>query len=68
MSQEAEAQQNERVLRAPEVMARLGIAPTTLWRWVKEGVLIPPVRVGKRAVGWREASLNAWIRERGSAR
>lgn len=59
---------HERILRLPEVCQRLGVGTTTIWRWAKQGTLIPPVRIGQRSVGWRESDLNDWIKGRQEAR
>ena len=34
---------------------------TTIARWVKEGILPPPVRFGRRAVLWRAGDLEAFV-------
>ena len=40
------------LLRAPELRARLGIGHTTVFRWVRMGVIPPPIKLGPRRVAW----------------
>ena len=47
---------NARLLRLREVLARCGLSRSTLYRQMGEGAFPRPLRVGVRAVRWREAS------------
>ena len=53
-----------RLLRIEEVEVMTGLAKSTIYRLVKEGSFPRPVRVGKRAVRWREWEVREWIRSR----
>ena len=53
-----------RFLRLPEVMARTGLSRSTIYVRLEEGRFPRPVSVGGRAVGWIEAEIEAWMRER----
>lgn len=53
-----------RLLRMSEVKARTGLSRSTIRRWVKRGLFPPPIRLGERVVGWIEAEVDQWIRER----
>ena len=53
-----------RLLRIEEVEVMTGLAKSTIYRLVKEGSFPPPVRVGKRAVRWKEWEVREWIRSR----
>ena len=53
-----------RMLRAPEVMARIGCSRVTLWRWVRAGNLPAPVELGRNMIGWREEEIEEWIQSR----
>lgn len=52
---------NDRILRQPLVCEKTGRADATLWKDVSEGTFPPPIRIGPRAVGWRESEVNAWL-------
>ena len=54
----------DRLLRLPEVLQLTGLSRSTLYRKVKEGDFPCPVKLGKRAVGWRESEVIAWINAR----
>ncbi|MFT0172092.1 helix-turn-helix transcriptional regulator [Paraburkholderia mimosarum] len=55
---------SERILRLPDVMATVGVKKTTIYGWVKRGDFPLPVRLGARAVGWRERDLDDWLAKR----
>jgi prophage regulatory protein len=52
------------LLKAADVMQKLGIGRTALWRWMKAGILPPPIRIGKRYMRWREEDIEAFISNR----
>jgi prophage regulatory protein len=49
------------ILRLPEVIARTGLGRTSLYRRIGAGAFPPPVKLGPRAVGWRESDVDEWI-------
>ena len=49
------------ILRTKQVLALLGIGRTTLWRWARKGLIPKAVRLGPRAVGWRQSDLQQWL-------
>ena len=53
-----------RFLRLPEVMARTGLSRSTIYVRLEQGRFPRPVSLGGRAVGWIEAELDEWMRER----
>lgn len=38
---------DERLLRLPEVVARLGVGRATIYSWIKQGKFPEPVKLGK---------------------
>lgn len=58
---------SERLLRRPEVENRTGLSRSTIYELVKEGRFPRPVKLGKRAVAWRESDIAAWIEARQKA-
>ncbi len=53
-----------RILRLGAVLDRTGLGRSTLYLMVKKGRFPPQVTLGLRAVGWLEADVEAWIRQR----
>lgn len=49
------------ILRLPQMKAKTGHAGSTIWKYVKDGLLPPPIRVGPRHVGWIESEIDAII-------
>lgn len=56
-----------RLLRKPQVLARVPWSDTTLWRRVKDGTFPAPIKISENCVAWRERDVNAWIEERAEA-
>ena len=61
---ESKTQAPGRFLRLPEVMARTGLSRSTIYVRLEQGCFPRPVSLGSRAVGWVEAEVNEWMRER----
>ena len=49
-----------RILRANELARRLGISRVTLWRWERQGLIPPKLKLGPNTVGWLESEIEAW--------
>ena len=56
-----------KLIRDIEVAKRFDISRGTVWEWVKNGTLPPPIRLGPRAVRWRESDLENWLEQRAAA-
>ena len=54
-----------RILRKSEVLERIRVSATTLWRMQGRGEFPPSFRISRGAVGWRESDIERWIEERG---
>lgn len=54
----------DRILRRREVEHRVGLSRSTLYYRMQRGEFPQPVQLGPRAVGWREADVDEWIRSR----
>ena len=52
------------ILRRPDVEAVTGLSRSTIYKWMDEGSFPKPVKLGPRAVGWREEQIEAWIADR----
>ena len=53
-----------RILRQPAVVARVGVAATTIWRWEIAGTFPRRVQLGKNSIGWWEHEVEAWLAAR----
>ena len=51
----------DRLLRLADVEDRVGIRRSAIYRWMNDGRFPTPVRVGPRAVRWRESDVQGWI-------
>lgn len=52
------------ILRMPSVLKLTGLSRVTIWRLTKAGTFPAPVRLSKRAVGWRSTDVEEWVRSR----
>jgi prophage regulatory protein len=50
--------------RSPAVRARLGIAPSTFYLHIKNGVMVPGISLGPRARGYPEEEIDAIVAAR----
>ena len=53
-----------RVIRLPEVLRITGISKSHLYSLLKEDDFPRQILLGKRSVGWSQASIHAWIQAR----
>ena len=51
----------DRLLRLSEVLARCGLSRSSLYRMMRDGSFPEPLKVGVRAVRWRESEIEAWL-------
>lgn len=63
-----EAQNPIRILRLPEVMARVGICRASIYLRIADGSFPKQISLGARAVGWLESDIDAWLAARIAAR
>ena len=54
-------------IRAQELAAMLAVHRTTLWRWVHDGHLPRPVRLGPNIVARDSTQIDAWLAAREGA-
>jgi prophage regulatory protein len=55
---------SSRLIRLPEVKARVGLGRSTIYRRMREGTFPLPRSLGGRAIAWAEEDVSAWIAER----
>lgn len=52
------------ILRRPKVEEVTGLSRSTIYAMMAEGTFPKPMKLGKRAVGWREEDVRAWLDSR----
>jgi prophage regulatory protein len=57
----------DRLMRLPEVVAICQRSRTSIYYDVKAGRFPEPVRIGPRAIAWRESDVQEWIAAGGAA-
>lgn len=50
-----------RLIRLAEVMRRVGLGRSTIYRWMGEGRFPKPVKLGAHMVAWPEDTIDVWI-------
>ena len=55
---------DNRLLRLSEVQARCGLSRSSLYRKMRDRSFPEPLKVGVRAVRWRESEIEAWLETR----
>jgi prophage regulatory protein len=56
----------KRLLRLPEVEQNTGFKRANIYKQIKLGNFPKPVKIGSRAVAWRESDIQGWIDSRTS--
>ena len=57
-----------KILRLPEVLARVGLCRASIYDHMTRGSFPKQITIGSRAVGWVEHEVDAWFASRMSAR
>lgn len=57
----------ERHYRRPDVESFTGLSRSSIYDMMSKGDFPNPVRIGQRAVAWRESDLAAWLAKRNQA-
>lgn len=53
----------DKIMRRPDVEAMTGLGRSTIYDWMAKGKFPKPVRLGLRAVGWRESDIIGWMKD-----
>ena len=54
----------ELILRRPKVEEIVGLSRSTIYDMISKNLFPRPIKLGVRAVGWRESAISDWLRER----
>lgn len=50
-----------KVLRLPQVLAKIGLSRSTTYAMIGAGDFPKPIKLGKRAVGWVDSDVENWL-------
>ena len=58
-----------KLLKIGDVSEWLGVARSTIYKWIEEGRFPPPIKIGEKdrarvAARWEEATVQQWIEDR----
>ncbi len=56
--------QPARILRFPQVKARIPLSRPSIWRLERDGKFPKRLQISANAVGWLESEIDAWISAR----
>jgi prophage regulatory protein len=51
------------ILRRKQVIAKTGLARSTIYDHMRRGTFPKPIRLGDKIVGWIESEVNAWLND-----
>jgi prophage regulatory protein len=51
-------------IRLRELVKRVPVAKSTVWKWVEDGKFPRPVKLSQRVTAWPVASIEQWEAER----
>jgi prophage regulatory protein len=54
----------DRILTTSELLERIPLDRTTIWRMVREKRFPPPIQLTTARIGWRWSAVAAWLAER----
>ncbi len=53
-----------RMLNAREVVERVGLHRSTIWKKVRAGTFPAPIELADNKIGWPESTITAWLDSR----
>jgi len=56
--------ETDRILRRKEVEAMIGLSRSTIYDSMSRGQFPRPLRIGRKAVGWRHSDISEWLNRR----
>jgi len=66
MDMREQPRQPKRILRFPQVKARIPLSRPSIWRLERDGKFPKRLQISANAVGWLESEIDAWISARKS--
>ena len=62
-----EFQLDYRIIRRTEVLFMTGLATSTIYAKMQAGEFPRPIKLGRRAVGWKSQDVELWITQQSDA-
>ena len=60
--------ETQRIIRKPELFAKLCLSDATIWRMERAGKFPKRVRLGGQSVGWFSDEIDAWFEKKAADR
>lgn len=60
--------ENERIIRKPELLAKVALSDPTIYRLEKAGRFPKRLRLGGNSCGWLSSEVDAWIQRKAQER
>lgn len=54
----------DKIYRRPDVESLVGLSRSTIYAMIADGTFPKPIKLGKRAVGWRQSDVLTWLEGR----
>lgn len=54
---------SDKFLRLNQVIDQIGLSRSTIYNRIKEGSFPHPIKLGKRAIAWRESTITDWMNQ-----
>ncbi|GGH18126.1 transcriptional regulator, AlpA family [Cribrihabitans marinus] len=55
---------NLKILRRRDIELIIGLSRSTIYKMIADGDFPQPIKIGARAVGWRESDVSEWLDSR----
>jgi predicted DNA-binding transcriptional regulator AlpA len=52
------------LVRLPQLLAAIPVAPSTIWKYIQEGMFPRPLKLSPRVTVWRTSEVREWIAKR----
>lgn len=59
---------NEKILKLPAVIETVGLGRSTIYRMMAEGKFPQSVKLGARAVGWKQSDIDEYLNSLGAGK
>jgi len=59
---------DQRIIRKPELMQKVGLSDSTIWRMEKKGDFPKRLQIGGNAVGWLSDEIDRWLASKAEQR